>query len=60
MWIRDRFKCSLALGETICFEGHKSMADTGDLNVAQDELGEDYNEDEIRLVRIKFLSEQAN
>ena len=35
-------------------------SDTDDLNVAQDELGEDYNEDEIRLVRIKFLSEQAN
>ncbi len=35
-------------------------SDTDDLNAAQDELGEDYNEDEIRLVRIKFLSEQAN
>ena len=35
-------------------------SETDDLNVAQDELGEDYNEDEIRLVRIKFLSEQAN
>ena len=34
-------------------------SDTDDLNAAQDELGEDYNE-EIRLVRIKFLSEQAN
>ena len=30
------------------------------LDVAQDELGEDYSEDEIRLVRIKFLSEMAN
>ncbi len=35
-------------------------SETDDLEVAQDELGEDYNEDEIRLVRIKFLSEQAN
>ena len=34
-------------------------SDTDDLNAAQDELGEDYNEDEIRLVRIKFLSKQA-
>lgn len=35
-------------------------SETDDLNVAQDELGGDYTEDEIRLVRIKFLSEQAN
>ena len=35
-------------------------SETDDLNAAQDELGEDYTEDEIRLVRIKFLSEQAN
>ncbi len=35
-------------------------SDTDDLEAAQDELGEDYSEDEIRLVRIKFLSEQAN
>ena len=35
-------------------------SETDDLNTAQDELGEDYTEDEIRLVRIKFLSEQAN
>lgn len=35
-------------------------SETDDLNTAQDELGEAYNEDEIRLVRIKFLSEQAN
>ena len=33
---------------------------TDDLNVAQDELGEEYSEDEIRLIRIKFLSEMAN
>ena len=35
-------------------------SDTDDLDTAQNELGEDYSEDEIRLVRIKFLSEQAN
>ncbi|MBR1388299.1 MAG: RecQ family ATP-dependent DNA helicase, partial [Prevotella sp.] len=35
-------------------------SETDRLSVAQDELGEDYTEDEIRLVRIKFLSEMAN
>ena len=35
-------------------------SDTDRLSVAQDELGGDYSEDEIRLVRIKFLSEMAN
>lgn len=35
-------------------------SETDKLDVAQDELGEDYSEDEIRLVRIKFLSEMAN
>lgn len=35
-------------------------SETDDLDTAQDELGEDYSEEEIRLVRIKFLSEQAN
>jgi len=35
-------------------------SDTDDLDTAMDELGDDYSEDEIRLVRIKFLSEQAN
>ena len=35
-------------------------SETDDLNTAVEELGEDYSEDEIRLVRIKFLSEQAN
>ncbi|PNE27267.1 ATP-dependent DNA helicase RecQ [Tannerella sp. oral taxon 808] len=33
---------------------------TDDLSEAIDELGSDYTEDEIRLVRIKFLSEMAN
>ena len=35
-------------------------SETDDLNAALDELGADYSEDEIRLGRIKFLSEQAN
>ena len=35
-------------------------SETDKLSVAQDELGSDYSEDEIRLVRIKFLSEMAN
>lgn len=33
---------------------------TDDLETAINELGEDYDSDEIRLVRIKFLSEMAN
>jgi ATP-dependent DNA helicase RecQ len=35
-------------------------SDTDKLSVAQDELGDEYTEDEIRLVRIKFISEMAN
>lgn len=35
-------------------------SETDDLNTAIKELGEDYSEDEIRLVRIKFISEMAN
>lgn len=35
-------------------------SDTDDLDVAMDELGGDYTEDEVRLVRIKFFSEMAN
>ena len=35
-------------------------SDTDKLDVAQEELGKDYSEDEIRLVRIKFISEMAN
>ena len=37
-----------------------SESDTDSLNAAMDELGDEYSEDEIRLVRIKFLSEVAN
>ena len=33
---------------------------TDKIDDAMDELGADYTEDEIRLVRIKFISEMAN
>lgn len=35
-------------------------SETDDLDEALDELGDDYTEEEIRLVRIKFISEMAN
>ena len=35
-------------------------SDTDNLDDAMEELGDDYSEDEVRLVRIKFLSEMAN
>ena len=35
-------------------------SESDDLNAAIEELGDDYTEEEIRLVRIKFLSELAN
>jgi ATP-dependent DNA helicase RecQ len=35
-------------------------SETDDLDAAIDELGSDYSDDEIRLVRIKFISEMAN
>lgn len=35
-------------------------SDTDSLDKAYDELDEDYTEEEIRLVRIKFMSEMAN
>jgi ATP-dependent DNA helicase RecQ len=33
---------------------------TDDINTAINELGDEYSEEEIRLVRIKFISEMAN
>jgi ATP-dependent DNA helicase RecQ len=33
---------------------------TDDINVAIEDLGNDYSEEEIRMVRIKFISEMAN
>ena len=35
-------------------------SETDKIDDAMDELGDDYTEDEIRLVRIKFISEMAN
>jgi ATP-dependent DNA helicase RecQ len=35
-------------------------SETDDIEVALEELGSDYTEEEVRLVRIKFLSEMAN
>jgi len=35
-------------------------SDTDSIKAAMEELGDEYTEDEIRLVRIKFLSEMAN
>ena len=37
-----------------------SESDTDSLEAALDELGDECSEDEIRLVRIKFISEMAN
>ena len=38
----------------------KEDAETDSLEDAYEELGSDYSEEEIRLVRIKFISEVAN
>ncbi|MDE6535584.1 MAG: HRDC domain-containing protein, partial [Muribaculaceae bacterium] len=38
----------------------KNESETGDVETAIQDLGSDYDENEIRLVRIKFLSEVAN
>ena len=35
-------------------------SETDDLDAAMDELGDDYTEEDVRLVRIKFISEMAN
>ena len=35
-------------------------SETDDLNVAMEELGDEYSEEDIRMVRIKFISEMAN
>ena len=37
-----------------------SEAETDDLQAAYDEFDGDYSEEELRLVRIKFMSEMAN
>ena len=35
-------------------------SETDDLDTAMEELGEDYSEEDIRMVRVKFFSEMAN
>ena len=40
--------------------GYFAESETGDLRTAYEELGGDYEERDIRLVRIKFISEMAN
>ena len=35
-------------------------AETDDIEKAKDELGDDFSKEEIRLVRIKYLSDNAN
>ena len=40
--------------------GYFRESETDDLEEALDELGDDYTEEEIRLVRIKFISDVAN
>ena len=35
-------------------------SETDDIETAVEELGGDYSEDEIRLVRIKFMSDMGN
>ncbi len=35
-------------------------AESDDIEVAMEELGDDYSDDEVRLLRIKFMSEHAN
>ena len=35
-------------------------SETDDLETALDELGGDYSEEEVRLVRIKFMSDMGN
>ena len=35
-------------------------SDTDNIEKAMEELGDDFTEEEIRLVRIKFLSEMGN
>ena len=37
-----------------------SESETDDLAAAMEELGDEADEDQVRLVRVKFLSEMAN
>ncbi len=42
------------------YDYFREESETDDLDEALDELGDEYSEDEVRLVRIKFLSELGN
>ena len=42
------------------YEYFRDESETDSIDEAMDELGSDYTEEEIRLVRIKFMSETAN
>ena len=42
------------------YDYFKDDSTTDNVEVAMEELGEDFTEEEIRLVRIKFISELAN
>lgn len=42
------------------YDYFQEESETDDIDAALDVLGEDYTEEEIRLVRVKFLSEMAN
>ena len=46
--------------DAVMGEDHQEDSDSDDISVALSELGEEYTEEEIRLVRIKFLSEFGN
>ena len=42
------------------YEYFREDAETDSIQEAQEELGPDYTEEEIRMIRIKFMSEQGN
>ena len=46
--------------QTEIYDYFINESETGDVEQAIKELGDDYSENEIRLVRIKFLSEYGN
>ena len=35
-------------------------AESDDIDLAMEVLGDDYSDDEVRLIRLKFMSEHAN
>ena len=50
----------LSYVQTFRYDYFKNESETGDVKQAIEVLGDDYSENEIRLVRIKFLSEFGN